>query len=75
MKQHERFYPQGTSAKKRLFYGVPCEPKPDYVKMAEAFGGYAEMVDEPSMIFQGLKNAISEIEKGRLALLDVILGK
>jgi acetolactate synthase-1/2/3 large subunit len=75
MKQHERFYPQGTSAKKRLFYGVPCEPKPDYVKMAEAFGGYAELIDEPSMIFQGLKNAISEIEKGRLALLDVILGK
>lgn len=73
MKQHERFYPNGTSVRKGLFYGVPCEPKPDYVKMAEAFGGYAELLDEPSTLIQGLKNAIDEIKKGRLAVLDVIL--
>lgn len=74
MKQHERYYPNGSSAENKLFYGVPCEPKPDYVKMAEAFNGYAEEISDPSLIVRGLEKAFREIKKGRLALLDVIIG-
>jgi acetolactate synthase-1/2/3 large subunit len=73
MKQHARFYPEGHSVKGGRFYGVYQKPKPDYVKIAEAFGGYGETVEDPSEVKPSLLRALERVEGGRLALLDVII--
>ncbi len=73
MKQHARFYPGGYSVKEERFYGVYQKPKPDYVKIAEAFGGYGETVEGPSDVKSSLLRALEQVKEGRLALLDVVL--
>ena len=73
MKQHERHYAEGWAVKEGKYYGVYMDPKPDYAKMAEAFGGYGETVEEPSEVKPALERAFEELGKGRLSLLDVIL--
>ncbi len=55
------------------YYGVYMKPKPDYAKIAEAFGGFGETVEEPSEVKPALERAIEEMGEGRLSLLDVIL--
>jgi len=75
MKSHRRFYPDGWSVRTDTYYGVYEEPKPDYSKIAEAFGGYAEMVEDPAEVRPALLRALDEVEGGRMALLDVILPK
>jgi acetolactate synthase-1/2/3 large subunit len=73
MKHHERYYPEGFSVRNEIYYGVPCHPKPDYQKFAEAYGGYADTIEDPSRLIDGLEKAFSELEKGKLVLLDVLL--
>jgi acetolactate synthase-1/2/3 large subunit len=73
MKHHPRYYPEGYSVKTEKFYGVHCLPKPDYVKLAEAFGGYGIEIRDPSEITRSIIDAFSELKNGRFALLDVIL--
>ena len=46
---------------------------PDYVKLAEAFGGYGIEIRDPSEITRSIIDAFSELKNGRFALLDVIL--
>jgi len=72
MKQHARYYPEGWSVKKGRYYGVDI-PKPDYVKLSKAFGGYGELVEDPGEIESALVRALEKVRNGRLALLDVIL--
>jgi thiamine pyrophosphate-dependent acetolactate synthase large subunit-like protein len=73
MRHHSRFYPKGWSVREGVYHGVHMKPKPDYPKLAEAFGGYGETVEEPSEVRTALLRAVEEIEGGRLALLDVVL--
>lgn len=75
MKHHPRYYSDGWSVKTQTFYGVSEEPKPEYTKLAEAFGGYAEEVDDPEEVKPALLRGLNQVRKGRLALLDVILSK
>lgn len=44
-------------------------------KLAEAFGGYAETIKDPSEVRPALLRALDQVEKGNLTLLDVILLK
>jgi len=73
MKGQPRFYPEGWSVKTDTYYGVYEQPKPLYGKLAEAFGGYAETVVDPEEVKPALLRALDQVEKGRLALCDVIL--
>lgn len=73
MKQHARHYAEGWAVKGGKYYGVYMKPKPDYAKIAEAFGGFGETVEEPAEVKPALERAVEEMEKGRLSLLDVIL--
>lgn len=75
MKGHRRYYPDGWSVRTDTYYGVYKEPKPDYAKLAEAFGGYAETIEDPSEVKPALIRALDQVEKGSLTLLDVILPK
>ncbi|MGQ9680894.1 MAG: thiamine pyrophosphate-dependent enzyme, partial [Candidatus Bathyarchaeia archaeon] len=47
MKNHLKFYPEGWSARTGTFYGVYFKTKPNYAKIAEAFDGYSEVVENP----------------------------
>ena len=73
MKHHQRYYPEGWSAKSDIYYGVYCKPKPDYAKLAEAFGGYSETVEEPGDVKPALTRALSMMNEGRFSLLDIML--
>lgn len=73
MKHHDKYFPGGWSVKTGAYYGVYCKPNPEYAKIAEAFGGYAETVEEPAEVKYALLRALDELRKDRFALLDVIL--
>ena len=73
MKQHAKYFPEGWSVKHNRYYGVYTKPKPHYEKIAEAFDGYGETVEDPSDVKPALLRALSQVKKEKLALLDVIL--
>ena len=73
MKYHARYYPEGHSVTRDTFYGVPCGPSPIYAKLAEAYDGHGETVEDPSEVKPALQRAIQAVRKGRLSLLDVRL--
>jgi len=73
MKGHSRYYPEGWSVRTKTYYGVYDAPKPDYVKLAQAFGGYAEAVENPAEVKPALLRVLSRVKKGEFALLDVML--
>jgi acetolactate synthase-1/2/3 large subunit len=72
MKQHTAFYPDGYSVKQGRFYGVDI-PRPDYVKLAETFDGYGELVENPANIKSALIDTLEHTKNGSLALLDVVI--
>ena len=73
MKGHARYYPEGWSVKHDRYYGVGTKPGPRYEKLAEAFDGYGETVEDPSDVKPALLRGLSHVKNGKLALLDVIL--
>ena len=75
MKHHPRYYAAGWSVREHIYHGVYQEPKPEYTKVAEAFGGYAEMIEDPAAVKPALIRGLNHVKEGRLALLDVILPK
>ena len=75
MKSHARYYPEGWSVKTDTYYGVYEAPKPEYTKLAQVFGGYAETVEDPKDVKSALLRALEQVEGGKLALLDVLLPK
>jgi acetolactate synthase-1/2/3 large subunit len=73
MKHHQYYYPKGNAETTGRIYGVYTKPKPDYVKISEAFDGYAEEVRDPSDINSALLRALKQMKKGNHALLDIVL--
>ena len=71
--EQHHFYPEGWAATHKTYLGVDIAPEPDYAKMAEAFGGYGEILAEPGEIGPALNRALQQVVQGRVALLDVIL--
>ncbi len=75
MKHHPRYYGDGWSVRERIYHGVYQDPKPEYTKVAEAFGGHAETVEDPAAVKPALIRGLTHVKQGRLALLDVLLPK
>jgi acetolactate synthase-1/2/3 large subunit len=73
MKHHPRYYSTGYSVSTDTYYGVSQKPKVEYTKLIEAFNGYSASVDDPDKIQSAIQQAISHVNKGKIALLDVIL--
>ncbi len=73
MKHHSRYYSNGYAVSTETYYGVPQKPKVEYTKLLAAFNGYSAIIDDPDKIQSSLQQAISQVNKGKLALLDVIL--
>ena len=51
--------------------GVDIKPPPDYALVAQACGAYGRMVEDPADVMPALKDALDQVHRGRLAVLDV----
>ena len=70
---HDTLYPQGFAASAGAYFGVDIAPAPEYARLAEAFGAYGEKIESPEEIEPALSRCLGRIEKGKAAILDVIL--
>jgi acetolactate synthase I/II/III large subunit len=66
-------YPDGWSQKSKTFFGYAIEPSPDYARLASAFGGEGEMIDDPADIEPALHRAFAAEKSGKSFILDVRL--
>lgn len=55
--------------------GVDISPPADYAMVAQACGGYGQIVEDPADVLSALKEAMKEVRNGRLAVVDVRLDK
>ena len=62
---------QGYSAKTGLWIGVDITPSPDYAIIAQACGGYGQIVEEPEELKPALINALEQVRQGKPAVVDV----
>jgi acetolactate synthase-1/2/3 large subunit len=66
-------YPDGWAARRNHFVLCDLDPTPAYEKIAEAFGGYGERVEDPDKIVPALRRAMRAVkQEKRQALLNVI---
>ena len=68
----EHHYPDGYGARgggRELATSIM--PRPDYPKLAEAFGGWGQAVDHPAEIMPALQRGIAAVREGKPALVDV----
>ncbi|TAK80718.1 MAG: thiamine pyrophosphate-binding protein [Betaproteobacteria bacterium] len=67
------YYPDGSAVRTGRFAGTAITPRPEYAKLAEAYGGYGEKVTEAGQARAALQRGLQEVEKGRLALVHMVL--
>ena len=66
------YYPQGSAVQTGRFAGTAITPRPEYAKLAEAYGGYGEMVSSPRDVAAALERGLEQAQK-RLALIHMVL--
>ena len=54
-------------------FGNVLSPTPDYVKLAEAYGGTGERVEKTVDLESAIERALAALATGRSALLDVLV--
>jgi thiamine pyrophosphate-dependent acetolactate synthase large subunit-like protein len=65
-------YPQGAAVRSGRFAGTAITPRPDYAKLAEAYGGHGEKVTSPHEVRPALQRALEQAQE-RLALVHMVL--
>jgi acetolactate synthase-1/2/3 large subunit len=65
-------YPDGLAAKANSLPIVDLSHSTDYHKIAEAFGGYGEKVDDPAKLKGTIGRALEQVAQGRQATLNVV---
>ena len=68
------YYPQGAAVQSGRFAGTSITPRPEYAKLAEAYGGYGEKVERAQDVRAALQRGLEQAAKGRLALIHMVLG-
>jgi acetolactate synthase-1/2/3 large subunit len=66
------YYPQGSAVRTGRFAGTAITPRPEYAKLAEAYGGYGEKVSSPRDVAAALERGLEQAQK-RLALIHMVL--
>jgi thiamine pyrophosphate-dependent acetolactate synthase large subunit-like protein len=66
------YYPQGSAVKSGRFAGTAITPRPEYAKLAEAYGGYGEKVTSAKDVRAALQRGLEQAGK-RLALIHMVL--
>lgn len=67
------YYPQGEAVRTGRFAGTGITPRPEYAKLAQAYGGYGEKVERPQEVRAALQSGLQEQRSGRLALIHMVL--
>jgi acetolactate synthase-1/2/3 large subunit len=66
------YYPQGSAVQTGRFAGTAITPRPEYAKLAEAYGGYGEKVTSPREVRAALERGLEQA-RTRLALIHMVL--
>lgn len=66
-------FPEGWAATNKKYLGVEITPRPEYSKLAEAFGAYGEKVENASDIEPAITRGLEKLKHGNTVLLDVIM--
>ena len=67
------YYPKGEAVRTGRFAGTSITPRPEYAKLAEAYGGYGEKVERPQEVRAALQRGLEAQRNGRLALIHMVL--
>jgi acetolactate synthase I/II/III large subunit len=68
-----RYYPDSEAVREGNFIGDVIEPTPDYVRVAEAYGGAGERVEKSDALRPALRRALDAVASGQTFLLDVVV--
>lgn len=68
-----KYFPTGYALREHNPYGKVIEPTPDYAALAPAFGAHGACVTVPGKLEQAIRDGITAVQRGQLALLDVRL--
>jgi acetolactate synthase-1/2/3 large subunit len=68
----KNYYPDGAAVRSGRFAGTAITPRPDYAKLAEAYGGYGEKVVAADAVRAALERGLEQAQK-RLALIHMVL--
>ncbi|MBI3091774.1 MAG: thiamine pyrophosphate-requiring protein [Candidatus Tectomicrobia bacterium] len=69
----QNVYPDGYAVSNNEFPICNLDPAPEYHKIALAFGGYGEMVDQPDEVVPALRRALKVVrEEKRQAVVNVL---
>ena len=71
-RMHRKMYPEGIAAETDLYHGTHINA-PDFVKVAEAVGGYGEQVTDPEKLQDALKRGLAANQSGKTAIIDVVV--
>jgi hypothetical protein len=63
----------GAAVRSGQFFGDVLTPTPDYVRLAEAYGGTEERVENAAALEPAIDRALAALAVGRSALFDVVL--
>ena len=69
-----RVYPDGEAAKADEFQSRLQGAQRRFEKVAEAFGGHGEYLDDPAQVDAAIARCLQAIDAGRSAVLNVQLG-
>ena len=67
------YYPNGAAAKAGKVAGTSIAPAVEYVKLADAYGGRGEKVEDAGELRAAFKRGLDAVAKGQLALIDLRL--
>ena len=65
-------FPDGAAVRSGKFAGTAITPRPEYAKLAEAYGGYGEKVESAREVRPALGRGLREARK-RLSLIHLVL--
>jgi acetolactate synthase-1/2/3 large subunit len=66
-----RYFPDSEAVREHNFVGDVIAPRPDYVKLTEAYGGRGERVETTATLGPALERGLQAVASGRTFLLDV----
>ena len=68
-----KYFAGGAAVRSGQFIGDVITPTPEYVKLAEAYGGTGERVEKASELDLAIERSLAALAAGRSALLDVFV--
>ena len=70
----DRLYPGGFGVEHGPSFATSITPRPAYPKLIEVFGGWGMSVEKPEEIVRAIRRGIQQVELGRPALVEILLG-